>query len=377
MFSCGIIGLPNAGKTTLFNALTKAHAETAGYPFCTIEPNVGVLAVPDERLHRLETILRPEKTTPAAIEFVDIAGLVRNACKGEGLGNEFLGHIQQVDAITHLVRLFPHQNVAHVDGNINPVRDIRTVNAELVIKDFEKAERGRENALKKARTGNKDAEKQAAILERLMAALQEGTLLHDLDLGPDELAVTRELGLLTTKPMIYIGNVSEEQARVVASGESESMQDEQLDAFENFAMQNKLAHAYVSAELEYELCDLEDAEEAQLFLDELGLAESGLDRIVKMAYSVLGLITFFTVKGPQTRAWELPAGTTAQEAAGRIHSDMQRGFIRAEVVHCGQLVEAGSFTAAREKGHVRTEGRDYIIEDGDVVLFRFKASKNI
>ena len=373
MFSYGIIGLPNVGKSTLFNALTRAGADVASYPFCTIEPNVGVLPIPDERLEKIGETIHPEKLTPAMMEFVDIAGLVKGASHGEGLGNEFLGHIQTVDAMAHVVRLFADEDVAHVDGELDPVGDIATINGELIMKDLERAQDRFEDVKKAARTGERDAQKQASRLEDIIGVLENGGFVNELELDEDGRALVRDMGLLTRKPIIYVGNVSEEQILEV-TGETEPAElSGTVGEFARYARKNDLRITWICAQLESELGDLDDPGEARMFLEDMGIDESGLDRLVKLGYGALDLITFYTVKGPETRAWELPSGTTAPEAAGRIHSDMQEGFIKAETIPWGKLVEAGSFESARRHGWMRTEGRDYVVEDGDVMLFHFKA----
>jgi hypothetical protein len=371
MFSYGIIGLPNAGKSTLFNALTHAGAEVASYPFCTIEPNAGVLPVPDERLEALGETIKPDKLTPAMMEFVDIAGLVRGASEGEGLGNEFLGHIQQVDAVAHVVRLFDDEDVAHVDGELGPVRDIETVNRELILRDLEIARGRYEDAGKLARSGDKEGESRLRILDAVLKTLEEGNFVNTISLDEEGQKVVREMGLLTRKPAVYVGNVSEEQIQLLLK-DGDDIPGECAE-FEGYCIERGLPYTWVCAQLESELSELDDPEEAHMFLEEMGITEAGLESLVSLGYSALGLITFYTVKGSETRAWELPEGTLAPRAAGRIHSDMEGGFIKAEVVPWDRLVEAGSFTAARRKGWMRAEGKNYAVKDGDVILFHFKA----
>lgn len=372
MFSYGLVGLPNAGKSTLFNALTHAGAEVESYPFCTIDPNVGVVAVPDDRLEKLGQLLQPEKLTPATIEFVDIAGLVRDASQGEGLGNEFLGHIQQVDAVAHVVRCFEDEDVAHVDGTVDPVKDIDTINSELIARDLGIVDRRHEEVSKAARTGEREAEKRQKILEGLMDVLNAGRFVNEVDLDEDGMRFVRDMGLLTVKPVIYVGNVSEEQLTELAGKKPVNCQGT-VGEMARCLQRNGETCTYICARLEEELGELDDPAEARMFLEEMGVGESSIDRLVRLGYDALGLITFYTVKGPETRAWELPEGTPAPVAAGRIHSDMQDGFIKAEVVSWDRLVEAGSFTGARNEGWMRAEGRGYPVKDGDVILFHFRA----
>ena len=343
----GIVGLPNVGKSTLFNAITKAGAEAANYPFCTIEPNVGVVDVPDARLNVLHEMYQSKKTTPASVRFVDIAGLVAGASKGEGLGNKFLEHIRQVDAIAHVVRCFEDTNITHVAATIDPVRDIETILTELCLADLEVLEKRIMKLAKLAKSGSKEAKAEDEVLRRIKACLEEGKSARSLDLTEDELSLIREMNFLTLKPMLYVANVAEDEA---AKDGSEVV--------------------VVSARVESEIAEL-DAEDAKSFLEELGLSESGLDRLIKAAFELLGLLTFLTAGPDECRAWTIVRGTTAPKAAGKIHSDIERGFIRAEIVNYDDLVAAGSTAAAREKGQVRLEGKDYVMQDGDVTYFRF------
>ena len=359
----GIVGLPNVGKSTLFNALTNAGAESANYPFCTIEPNVGVVAVPDKRMDVLAEMYNPEKYTPAVIEFVDIAGLVKGASKGEGLGNKFLSHIREVDAILHVVRCFEDDNIIHVDGSIDAMRDLETINLELIFSDMEILER-RMDRVKKAMKGDKSLATELEVLERVYAALEAGKCARTLELTADELDMIAEANLLTMKPIIYVANVSEDEAG------SEPTDNAMYNSLKAHAASENAEVIAICAGIEAEIAELSDDEKA-MFLEELGISESGLDRLIKKSYSLLGLISYLTAGPKEVRAWTIVKGTKAPQAAGKIHSDFERGFIRAEIVSFDDMMKCGSVNAAKEQGLMRSEGKEYVIADGDIVLFRF------
>jgi len=360
----GIVGLPNVGKSTLFNSLTKAGAESANYPFCTIDPNVGIVAVPDERLKLLGDMYKSKKVTPAVIEFVDIAGLVKGASKGEGLGNQFLSNIREVDAIVHVVRCFEDANVVHVDGNINPLRDIETINLELIFSDIEILERRIAKTGKAARM-DKSLAKEAALLEALKEHLENGKLAKSYETDDeDELALLNSYNLLTYKPVIFAANVAEDELA------NDGADNEGVKAVRAFAAENDSEVFVICAQIEQEIAELDDEEKA-MFLEDLGLSESGLEKLIKASYKLLGLHSFLTAGEDETRAWTIKLGTKAPQAAGKIHSDFERGFIKAEVVNYKDLLEHGSLAAAREKGLVGMEGKEYVVKDGDVILFRF------
>lgn len=360
----GIVGLPNVGKSTLFNSLTKAGAESANYPFCTIDPNVGIVAVPDERLKLLGDMYHSKKVTPAVIEFVDIAGLVKGASKGEGLGNQFLSNIREVDAIVHVVRCFEDENIVHVDGSIDPLRDIETINLELIFSDIEILERRIAKTTKTARM-DKSAAKELALLERIKAHLEEGKLAKSFTTDDeDEQLWLNGYNLLTYKPVIFAANVKEDELADDGAGNAG------VQAVREFAASEDSEVFVVCAEIEQEIAELED-DEKQMFLEELGLSESGLEKLVKASYHLLGLISYLTAGEPEVRAWTIKRGTKAPQAAGKIHTDFERGFIRAEVVAYQDLIDCGTYAAAREKGLVRLEGKEYVVQDGDIMLFRF------
>ncbi len=360
----GIVGLPNVGKSTLFNSLTKAGAESANYPFCTIDPNVGVVPVPDPRLKKLAALYDSQKITPAVIEFVDIAGLVKGASKGEGLGNQFLSNIREVDAIVHVVRCFDDPNVIHVDGSIDPIRDIETINLELIFSDIEILER-RIAKTSKGAFNNKELAKEVELLKQIKARLEDGKLARGMELeDEDQLAFVDSLNLLTWKPVIFAANVSEDDVADDAASNA------YVQKVREFAQENNCEVFVICAQIEEEIAQLDD-DEKEMFLEELGLTESGLDKLIAASYRILGLMSYLTAGVTETRAWTIRMGTKAPQAAGKIHSDFERGFIRAEVVNYQDLLDCGSYNAAKEKGLVRSEGKEYVIKDGDVVLFRF------
>lgn len=360
----GIVGLPNVGKSTLFNSLTKAGAESANYPFCTIDPNVGVVTVPDERLNLLADFYKSAKIVPAAIEFVDIAGLVKGASKGEGLGNQFLANIREVDAIVHVVRCFDDSNIIHVDGSVDPIRDIETINLELIFSDLEILERRYAKTVKVSRN-DKAAAKECAMIERLKAHLEAGKMAKTFELGDEEEeAFFKEYNLLTAKPTIFAANVDEDSLA------DDGASNDYVKAVREYAKTEGSEVFVICAQIEQEMSELSD-DEKKMFLDDLGLKESGLEKLIKASYSLLGLISFLTAGPTETRAWTIKKGTKAPQAAGKIHSDFERGFIRAEVVNYQNLLDCGSYAAAKEKGLVGIEGKEYVVKDGDVVLFRF------
>lgn len=359
----GMVGLPNVGKSTLFNAITNAGAQSANYPFCTIEPNIGMVSVPDERLDKLAEMYEPDKFTPATIEFVDIAGLVKGASQGEGLGNKFLSHIREVDAIIHVVRCFENDDITHVDGNIDPARDIETINLELILSDLDILSRRLDNR-KKAMKGDKTLVGEVDFIERLIKEMEQGKTARACEISDEEKEYLKDVALLTIKPVIYACNM----------GENDFVNGIDNNKFYNTVKQiaaNEGAETFpICAEMEAQIAEL-DSDEKEMFLEDMGLEKSGLDRLIKKSYSLLGLISYLTAGKPEVRAWTIKKGTKAPQAAGKIHTDFERGFIRAEVVSFDDLMACGSMNAAKEKGLVRSEGKEYVMNDGDIVLFRF------
>lgn len=363
-FEVGIVGLPNVGKSTLFNAITKAGAEAANYPFCTIEPNVGVVDVPDARLAVLRDMNNARRVVPASVSFVDIAGLVKGAAQGEGLGNKFLSHIRQVDAVAQVVRCFENENITHVEGGVDPLRDIEIINTELCLADLETVEKRLERVVKLAKSGDKKARAEQDLYTKIRDVLGEALPARRVEMTEEESILVKELNLLTLKPTLFVANVAEEE---VATAETENPYVQKV---KEYAAAENSEVIVVSAKVESEIAELDD-DDARAFLQELGLTESGLDKLIKASFRLLGLITFLTAGEQEVRAWTITDGTKAPAAGGKIHSDIERGFIRAEIVSYGDLIEAGSTVAAREKGKVRLEGKEYVMKDGDVTYFRF------
>ena len=362
-FICGIVGLPNVGKSTIFNALSSAHVPASSYPFCTIDCNKGMVAVPDERLLSIAEIIHPPQVTPTQIEFLDIAGLVKGAHQGEGLGNQFLGHIRNVDALVHVVRCFEQQDVAHMYGSLDPKRDVDIINTELVLADLETVEKRMEKTEKLLRVGDKKAEAEMAVCRKVKSWLEEGNPLRTLQWNEDECAIMKELFLITTRPVIFVANADEEELR----------EKKFSSVLEGIAQEEKAGFVVICGDMEAEIALLEDEGERSEFMADLGLSESGLKQLVTAGYSTLHLITFYTTVGSELRAWTVLEGTRAPQAAGKIHSDMEEGFIKAEIIGYDDFIEAGSLAVAKEEGHLRLEGKDYAMHDGDIAYFKFSS----